>query len=579
MFHPLLENNLNEVGFEADALPTDLNSWKAFLESLSLTFTQTEQDRSLLEGSLSRASEEMRQEITDRKKVEEAFAEERNLLRTLIDASPDYIYIKDRASRFVIGNIATAQSLGAATPDDIVGKTDFDFHAPQLAAIFYAEEQALMQSGTPALNREEAVVDQRTGQLQQLLSTNVPLYDNQGQITGLVGFNRDITERKRAEEALQESEERYRTVTELISDYAFSKRVEPDGTLVDEWVTGDSFTRLTGYPAEEIGSRHTPYHPDEVEAVQQQLQAVLQGQTSSQECRIITKDGAIRWLLLHRHPVWDAQQNRVIRYYGVAQDITARKNAEVAQRESERLHIALDKEKELGELKTKLMITISHEFRTPLSVAYTSAELLEKYYGRMSVEQRATHLHKVKTQIQKLVGMLEDISLLIHAKFGELTLNLEPTDLQKLCKAALLTLEDFDDAQQRIEVNIDKKLPNFMLDARRLQYVLTNLLSNALKYSDQATKIALDVFEQNDGITIQVVDQGIGIPNDEQVHLFEPFYRANNVGAIGGTGLGLSIVKEIVEMHNGTISLRSEAHQGTQVVIFLPRQALKMMHL
>jgi PAS domain S-box-containing protein len=377
----------------------------------------------------------------------------------------------------------------------------------------------------------------------------------------------------RTDQALQQSEERYRAVTDLMSDYAFSMWVEPDGTLVDEWITADSFTRLTGYRSEEIGVRFALYHPDEVEAVQQQIKAVLQGETASQECRIITKDGRTRWLHLLRRPIWDAQQKRVVRYYGVAQDISARKQAEEAQRDSDRLRLALEQEKELGELKTKLMITISHEFRTPLSVAYTSAELLEKYYERMSVPQREIHLHRVEAQITKLTGMLEDISLLIHARFGQLTLNLEPTNLGKLCEAALLMLQDFDEAPQRIVMTLEEELPDFMLDARRIQYVLSNLLTNALKYSDLSTKIALDLFRHNDGVMIQVTDQGIGISHEEQASLFEPFYRADNVGAVGGTGLGLSIVKEIVEMHGGTISLKSELHQGTQVAVFLPGQS------
>jgi len=509
-------------------------------------------------------------DITERKRIEKELEDERTLLHTLINAMPDYIYIKDRESRFVIGNTATALSLGAANAEEIVGKTDFDFHSPDLAARFFEDEQALFQSGKPLLNQEEIVIDRRTGKWQHLLSTNMPLYDRQGQITGLVGVNRDITERKHAEQALRESEERYRTVTELISDYAFSMRVEPDGTLVDEWVTADSFIRLTGYRSEEIGTRYILYHPDDVEAVQQHIQAVIQGQSTSQECRIITKDGTTRWLHLLRRPVWDTQEGRVVRFYGAAQDITERKLAEETQRESDRLRLAFEKEKELGDLKTKLMITISHEFRTPLTVAYTSAELLERYYERMSVEQRATHLHKVETEIKKLIGMLEDISLLIHARFEELTLTLEPIDFQELCETALLKLDDFESARQRITVNIHEKLPSFVLDARRIQYILTNLLSNALKYSKQEAKIALDVFEYNEGVMIQVTDRGIGIPPEDQVRLFEPFYRANNVGAIGGSGLGLSIVKEIVEMHKGTISLKSEVNQGTQVAIFLP---------
>lgn len=509
-------------------------------------------------------------EINERKRIEKALEEERTLLRTLIDAMPDYIYIKDLQSRFVMGNTATALSLGAATAEAIVGKTDFDFHPPEIAAQFYADEQALFRSGKALLNQEELVIDQRTGKWQNLLSMNIPLYDSQGQITGLVGVNRDITERKRAELSLLESEERYRTVTELMSDYAFSMRVEPDGTMVDEWVTTDSFMRFTGYTWEEIDRPNILYHPDEVSAVQEQMKAVLRGESGSQECRILTKSGELRWMHIYRRPVWDKTENRVVRYFGVAQDITERKQAEEVQHESERLRLALEKEKELGELKTRLMITISHEFRTPLSIAYTSAEMLERYYERMTVVQREIHLHKIGAEIKRLTGMLEDMSLLIYARFGQLTLNLESTDLKQLCEAAILKLEDFEEAKQRIAINIDEPLPELMVDTRRIQYVVTNLLSNSLKYSGHAMKVSLDLFRQGDGVMIQVTDHGIGITHEDQARLFEPFYRANNVGAVGGTGLGLSIVKEIVEMHRGTISLRSDVNQGTQVTVFLP---------
>ncbi len=511
-------------------------------------------------------------EINERKRIEKELEEERTLLRTLIDAMPDYIYIKDPESRFVICNTATALSLGAPTPEAVVGRTDFSFHPAEIAAQFYDDEQSLFRTGKAMLNHEELVIDRRTGEWQHLLSTNMPLYDRQGKIIGLVGVNRDITERKRADMARQESEERYRTVTELIADYAFSMRVEPDGTVTGEWSTDESFMRFTGYRWDEIPDVSALYHPDDVAAVEAQIQALMSGQAVNQECRIITRTGQLHWVHIYRLPVWDKMQNRVVRYYGIAQDITERKQAEETRRESERLRLALEKEKEIGDLKTRLMVTISHEFRTPLSIAYTSAEMLERYYERMTLDQREHHLQQIEGQIKQLVGMLEDISLLIYARFGQLTLNLELTDLKKLAETVILKLEDFEGARQRITVKIDEHLPELMVDTRRVQYILTNLLSNSLKYSAQTMKVSLDLTRYNSGVMICVTDSGIGVAREEQPRLFEPFYRANNVGEVSGTGLGLSIVKEIVEMHNGIISLSSEVNQGTQVTVFLPGQ-------
>jgi PAS domain S-box-containing protein len=138
-----------------------------------------------------------------RKRAEEELAEERNLLRTLIDNLPDYIYAKDTESRFVLGNIAAAREVGVTTPDKMLGKTDFDFFPEELAARYYADEQVIFRSGLPLVNREEPAIDHAGNRL-WVLTTKVPLRDSQGQIVGLVGMNRDITERKqRAEEIRQ----------------------------------------------------------------------------------------------------------------------------------------------------------------------------------------------------------------------------------------------------------------------------------------------------------------------------------------------------------------------------------------
>jgi PAS domain S-box-containing protein len=150
-----------------------------------------------------------------------------------------------------------------------------------------------------------------------------------------------ITKHKQMEKALRNQEERYRIISELMSDYAFSYRVEPDGTLVYDWNTRDSFKRITGYAPEEIGGAFTLYHPEDQDRAHHDVKAVVEGRSSSGEYRIITKTGAVRWMHIYRRPVWDSQRNRVIRFYGVAKDITERKEAEVALRQSESLFAKL----------------------------------------------------------------------------------------------------------------------------------------------------------------------------------------------------------------------------------------------
>jgi PAS domain S-box-containing protein len=269
-------------------------------------------------------------DITERKRLEAERAREHNLLRTVIDNLPDLIFAKDRAGRFTLANAACARFVGCATPDELLGKTDLDLEKTEATARYYAQEQALMAAGEPVIDQEELVIVQRTGNQMWVSATKIPLRDADGNVIGLVGISRDITERKQAEASLRESEERYRILTELISDYTFSIGVNPDGTMIHEWATNDSLMCVTGYTPEELIGTGKLFHPEDLESIRQQMVEVLAGRSAHSECRILTKSGELRWLSIRRRPVWDAQENRVLRYYGVAQDITERKLAEQA---------------------------------------------------------------------------------------------------------------------------------------------------------------------------------------------------------------------------------------------------------
>ncbi|MBC8446130.1 MAG: response regulator, partial [Chloroflexi bacterium] len=149
--------------------------------------------------------QEVQQELAERRRAEETLARERNLLRTLIDNLPDAIYVKDTASHFVIANTALAQLMGAATPGELLGKTDADFYPQELAAQYQADEQEIIRTGQPLIGREEPLMDLATGKAGWLSTSKVPLRDSQGEIVGLVGIGRDVTAPKQAYEALQES--------------------------------------------------------------------------------------------------------------------------------------------------------------------------------------------------------------------------------------------------------------------------------------------------------------------------------------------------------------------------------------
>jgi PAS domain S-box-containing protein len=194
---------------------------------VELTITAVRRGRAYLFGAFVH-------DITERKRAEEALARERNLLRTLMDHLPDHIFIKDRQSRFVTANAAVLRTLGVSDLADVVGKTDFDFFSRELAGPYYADEQAIVLSGRPLVNREELLVDHE-GRRKWLLTTKVPLRDRDGAVVGLVGVSHDITERRRAEEALRQAQEAAeaasRAKSEFLANMSHEIRTPMNGIL------------------------------------------------------------------------------------------------------------------------------------------------------------------------------------------------------------------------------------------------------------------------------------------------------------------------------------------------------------
>ncbi len=558
---PLRDLKGNVVGLVG--VTRDITQLKQTQEALRQANDQLEQRVQARVAELGHAYTSLQTEMAERKAAEAALTKERNLLRTLIDTVPANVYIKDNQSRFIDANSETALKLGAKSVSDIIGKTDFDFFTTDLAEKYYADEQGILQTGKPLLNIEEPTYDQRSEQPLWFLTTKAPIRDEYGEVIGLVGVGLDISERKATQEELTQERNLLRTLIDLLPAEIYVKDTQSRFVNANIAVARNVGLRS---PEELIGKTDFDFTTREnALRYYQAEQELMASDTVIANEETLNPDKTV-WRVENKCPLRDSQ-GQIVGLVGFNWDITERKQTEQARRESERLRIELEKEKELGDLKTRLMITISHEFRTPLSVVQASTDLLEQYFDRMPVDKRTEHLYKVQGQVRKLTRMLEEISLLIHSKFERLALNREVTDLKVFCETILL--QDFDEARQRVVFHIDDSVPCLMLDGRRMHYVLTNLLSNALKYS--GGEVALGVFNRGADVLIQVKDQGLGIPKEEQAQIFEPFYRARNVGMIGGTGLGLSIVKEIVELHKGTIHIESEVNRGTQVSVFLPK--------
>jgi PAS domain S-box-containing protein len=553
------------VGLSRDV--TQLKQAQDALEKTNEVLEQRVQERV---SELEQSQAALQAQIAERQRAEESLSQERNLLRTLVDALPDYIFAKDVDGRFLISNVAHAQAVGVGNPAEFNGKMAADFFPAELAAQYDADDREVMRRGRPLVNIERRTMAASGDQI-VVATTKVPLRDEDGQVVGVVGISRDITDYKLAQEALEHQQEFLRQVIDANPNLIYVKDWEGRFTLVNKAVA-----ELVGTtPEAMIGKRDADFvlDTDELEQIvrtDREVMTTLQPRFISEEKFTNAHTGIEEWYQTIKVPL-PPGDGEALSMLSVAANITERKKAEVALRENDLLRIALEKERELNSLKTRLMTTISHEFRTPLAIALSSVGLLEDYFERLTPEKRGEHLVRIHAQINRLTEMIDDISFIIHdTERNRQALSLEPVDLRELCEAAIRELRDSDVAISRIKISSDDNLPGLMLDARRARYAIVNLLSNALKFSDQDSDVLLELFVQKRQVCLRVSDSGIGIPPKDQPQIFDPFYRARNVGTVAGTGLGLSVVKEIVGLHDGTVELESEEGRGTTVTIVLP---------
>jgi signal transduction histidine kinase len=233
------------------------------------------------------------------------------------------------------------------------------------------------------------------------------------------------------------------------------------------------------------------------------------------------------------------------------------------------LRLALDKEKELSELKSRFVSMVSHEFRNPLATIQSSSDLIKEYGHRMTDQRKLEHLQKIQAQVRRLVDMLNDILTISKAQTVGLEFNPLPLDVEAFCEEIIEEMRLVDETHELV-FTTKGNCPQAMIDDKLVRKIIANLLSNALKYSPEKSTVTLKLSCDDRNITLQVQDQGIGIPQEDQARMFEVFHRASNVGSVFGTGLGLAIIKQAVERHSGRISFESQVDVGTTFTVTLP---------
>ncbi len=282
--------------------------------------------------------------------------------------------------------------------------------------------------------------------------------------------------------------------------------------------------------------------------------------------------GTVYTGILHDLSEFRAAQQRVEELNRDLEQKVNNRTAKLAEREAELKH-ALSKERELNELKSRFLSMASHEFKTPLSTVLSSAELIELYTDTGQQPKRERHINRIRDAVNQLTDVLNDFLSLTQLEQGEIQVAPRPIDLIAHLSTGIEASEGQLKRGQQIVLEAPTEArPRIVTDPKLLRHVLMNLLSNAAKYSPEGSPVTVRLSTAPETVTIAVIDTGIGIPEEDQPHLFDRFFRANNVENIKGTGLGLNIVNHYVQLLGGSVTFTSTLREGTTFTVALPTE-------
>jgi signal transduction histidine kinase len=213
---------------------------------------------------------------------------------------------------------------------------------------------------------------------------------------------------------------------------------------------------------------------------------------------------------------------------------------------------------------------VSHEFRTPLGIIQSSAELLRDFHERMPADERNEQLESISRNTRRMAGMMEEILVLSRLEAGKLEFQPATLDLNVFCRRIVDEVLSATSRRCSIELSLNSLPAEAQVDERLLGHIFANLLSNAVKYSEAGTTVHFFVAREGSDAVCLIRDKGIGIPEKDQQHLFLAFHRGSNVGTLPGTGLGLLLVKRCADLHGGKVHVESQPGEGTTVTVRFP---------
>ena len=380
----------------------------------------------------------------------------------------------------------------------------------------------------------------------------------------------DITERKLAEAELRKSQARLRESEERFSRaFRASPALMTISRLGDEKYieANDAFVRWYGLDRDNIVGHDTKelgMWENLEDRAKFWADLKRDGSVREVECQARNWRGAAGTLLLSAEII---EINREPHVLGFGINITQRKQAEVE------LLRTLAREKELSQLRSQFVSIVSHEFRTPLGIIQSSAEILKDYFDQLDPAQREDHLQSICNNTRRMAGLMEEMLFLGTFDAGKMQFKPAPLEFRTFAERLVDEVLSATNRRCPIKLSLFEMPPTIDADERLLRHIFTNLLTNAIKYSGVGRVVEFEIGCAGEEIVCIIHDQGIGIPEADLEWLFNAFHRGQNVADRPGTGLGLVIVKRCVDLHGGRIKVESKVGQGSTVTVWLPKSS------
>lgn len=489
----------------------------------------------------------------EKKVIKEQIEKHVNLLQTFIDNIPYFVFYKDIKGRYVFCN-KELREFAQLKKDEIIGKTDREIKKfKNTWNIFKETDEKVIESGKELVYEHEKFYEHGQRKVMEIIKS--PFFDENKKIIGVIGVSQDVTHKKAIEENLKENRRNFQEIWDHLQDAIII--IKENKVLY----VNDAYEKIFGLSCKSLLEikdlselLHNVYYED-IDRVKE----LEYNKPFELNIRIIRNDSELRWIWIKASPIKDDNGKTLRTVIGII-DITDQ----------------VEESLELDNLRMEFFANLSHEFKTPINLIFSSMQLLKMEICKLKLDNESKFIRYIDISNQNALRLLKLINNLIDStKISSGYFDYSPKDynIVEFVEGVCTSVCEF--AKQNnvdiiFDTDFEEKIVAFDLD--KIERIVLNLLSNAIKFSKDKGKIEIFIKEDNKFISIIVKDNGIGIPKDKLEMVFDRFNRVNSrmTKVCEGSGIGLSLVKALVELHKGKIEVKSALGLGTEFTIKIP---------